>query len=57
VAERLRALPATRAVSLVLLASGDDVGPQASLFQECLPRPVDRKLLAAALERLGAAVH
>jgi signal transduction histidine kinase/CheY-like chemotaxis protein len=57
VAERLRALPATRAVSLVLLASSDDVGPRASLFQECLPRPVDRKLLAAALERLGAAVH
>jgi len=57
VAERLRALPATRAVPLVLLASGEDLGPRASLFRECLSRPVDRKMLAAALERLGAPVH
>ena len=57
VAERLRALPATRAVPLVLLASGEDLGPRASLFRECLSRPVDRRMLAAALERLGAPVH
>ena len=37
---------------LVLLASSDDVGPRAALFQECLPRPVDRRRLAAALEGL-----
>jgi signal transduction histidine kinase/DNA-binding response OmpR family regulator len=57
VAERLRAQPATRGVPLVLLASGEDLGPRASLFRECLSRPVDRKMLAAALERLGAPVH
>ena len=57
VAERLRAQPATRAVPLVLLASGEDLGPRASLFRECLSRPVDRRMLAAALERLGAPVH
>jgi CheY-like chemotaxis protein len=57
VAERLRAQPATRAVPLVVLASGEDLGARASLFQECLARPVDRRVLAAALERLGAPVH
>ena len=56
VAERLRAQPATRGVPLVLLAPGEDLGPRASLFAECLSRPVDRKMLAAALERLGAPV-
>jgi signal transduction histidine kinase/DNA-binding response OmpR family regulator len=57
VAERLRAQPATRAVPLVLLASSEDLGPRASLFAECLSRPVDRKMLGAALEKLGALVH
>ncbi len=57
VAERLRALPATRGVPLVLLASGEDLGPRASLFRECLSRPVDRRMLSSALERLGAPVH
>jgi hypothetical protein len=57
VAERLRAQAATRGVPLVLLASGEDVGPRASLFSECLSRPVERRILAAALERLGAPVH
>jgi len=57
VAERLRGHAATRNVPLVLLASGEDLGPRASLFHECLSRPVDRKMLAAALERLGAPVH
>jgi len=53
VAERLRAQPATRAVPLVLLGSGEDLGPRSSLFRECLSRPVDRRMLAATLERLG----
>jgi CheY-like chemotaxis protein/anti-sigma regulatory factor (Ser/Thr protein kinase) len=57
VAERLRSQPATRAVPLVLLASGEDLGPRAALFSECLSRPVDRRMLAAALEKLGAPVH
>ncbi len=56
VAERLRAQPATQAVPLVVLASSEDLGPHAALFAECLSRPVDRKLLAAALERLGMPV-
>jgi signal transduction histidine kinase/DNA-binding response OmpR family regulator len=57
VAERLRAETGTRSVPLVLLATGEDLGPRASLFAERLSRPVDRKILAAALERLGAPVH
>jgi len=56
VAERLRAQASTRAVPLVALASGDDLGASAVLFSECLSRPVDRRLLAAALERLGVPV-
>jgi CheY-like chemotaxis protein/anti-sigma regulatory factor (Ser/Thr protein kinase) len=56
VAERLRAQAATRAVPLVALASGEDLGASAVLFSECLSRPVDRRLLAAALERLGVPV-
>jgi len=57
VAERLRAQPATRTAPLVVLASSEDLGTHAALFSECLSRPVDRRLLAAALERLGAPVH
>jgi CheY-like chemotaxis protein len=57
VAERLRAQAATRTVPLVLLATGEDLGPRASLFAECLSRPVDRRMLGAALDRLGAPVH
>jgi signal transduction histidine kinase/DNA-binding response OmpR family regulator len=56
VAERLRAQEATRGVPLVLLAPGDDLGPRAALFRERLGRPVDRRALAATLERLGAPV-
>ena len=57
VAERLRTQPATRTVPLVLLASGRTSVRVASLFRECLSRPVDRRMLAVALERLGAPVH
>jgi CheY-like chemotaxis protein len=53
VAERLRAQAATRLVPLVVLASGEDLGAGSALFDECLSRPVDRRQLAAALERLG----
>ena len=55
-AERLRGQATTRAVPLVALASGEDLGPGAALFSECLSRPVDRRLLAAALKRLGVPV-
>jgi signal transduction histidine kinase/DNA-binding response OmpR family regulator len=54
IAERLRGQAATSSVPLVLLAEGDDLGPRAALFHERLARPVDRRLLAAALEKLGA---
>ncbi len=57
VAERLQAQAATREVPLILLAPGEDLGPGASLFRERLARPVDREMLRAALERLGAAVR
>ena len=30
---------------------------QAGLFRECLPHPLDRRMLQTALERLGAPVH
>jgi CheY-like chemotaxis protein/anti-sigma regulatory factor (Ser/Thr protein kinase) len=54
VAERLAAQAATRSLPLVLLARPEDLDGRASLFREFLPRPLDRRMLAAALERLGA---
>jgi CheY-like chemotaxis protein len=57
VAERLRGQAATRAVPLFVLAAREDLGPRSALFRECLPLPLDRRMLAAALERLGAPVH
>jgi signal transduction histidine kinase/CheY-like chemotaxis protein len=57
VAERLRGQAATREVPLVLLAAGEDLGPRAALFAERLARPVDRRMLRAALERLAATVR
>jgi signal transduction histidine kinase/DNA-binding response OmpR family regulator len=57
VAERLRAQPATGTTPLVVLAASEDLGSHAALFSECLSRPVDRRLLGAALERLGVPVH
>jgi signal transduction histidine kinase len=57
VAERLQGRAATRAVPLLVLATGEDLGPGSALFRESLPLPLDRGMLAAALERLAAAVH
>jgi signal transduction histidine kinase/DNA-binding response OmpR family regulator len=54
VAERLASQPATRAVPILLLGAADDA---AGRFRECLPHPLDRRMLQAALERLGAPVH
>jgi len=54
VAERLQGQAATRAVPLLVLAAGEDLGPRSALFRECLPLPLERRALAAALERLGA---
>ncbi len=54
VAERLSQQPATRAVPILLLGAADDA---AGRFRECLPHPLDRRMLQAALERLAAPVH
>jgi signal transduction histidine kinase len=56
VAERLRTLEATRAVPLVAVAEAADLGERAGLFRACLARPLDRKMLEAALEGLGGSV-
>jgi len=53
VAERLRAQPVTRTTPLVVLAASQDLGSHAALFAECLSRPIDRRVLAEALDRLG----
>jgi CheY-like chemotaxis protein len=57
VAERLRDHEATLALPLFVLANPEDLGPQAALFRACVPKPLDRRVLAAALEALGAAVR
>jgi signal transduction histidine kinase/DNA-binding response OmpR family regulator len=57
VAERLQGHAATRAVPLLVLAAGEDLGSRSALFRECLPLPLERRALAAALERLGAKVR
>ncbi len=54
VAERLASQAATRGVPILLLGVSDGA---AGLFRECLPHPLDRRMLHAALERLGAPVH
>jgi signal transduction histidine kinase/DNA-binding response OmpR family regulator len=56
VAERLRAVEATRGIALVAVADAADLGPRAGLFRACLTRPLDRELLEAALEGLRAPV-
>jgi two-component system CheB/CheR fusion protein len=57
VAERLQAQEATRAVPILLLGAADGSAFKAGLFRECLPHPLDRRMLQTALERLGAPVH
>jgi signal transduction histidine kinase/DNA-binding response OmpR family regulator len=57
VAERLQAQEATRAVPILLLGAAEGTPFKAGLFRECLPHPLDRRMLQAALERLGAPVH
>jgi DNA-binding response OmpR family regulator len=56
VAERLLAHGATAVVPIFVLADPEDLGAKAGLFRACLPRPLDRGQLEAALEALGAAV-
>jgi CheY-like chemotaxis protein/anti-sigma regulatory factor (Ser/Thr protein kinase) len=54
VAERLRAVEATRGIPLVAVADAADLGPRADLFRACLSRPLDRERVEAALEGLRA---
>jgi signal transduction histidine kinase/CheY-like chemotaxis protein len=56
VAERLRDNEVTVSLPLFALANREDLGPQASLFRACVPKPLDRRTLAAALDGLRAPV-
>ncbi len=56
VAERLRDNEATVSLPLFALANREDLGAQAGLFRGCVPKPLDRRTLAAALEGLRAPV-
>jgi K+-sensing histidine kinase KdpD/DNA-binding response OmpR family regulator len=55
VAERLRDTPATANTPVFALAAERDLGESASLFRACVPKPLDRAVLLAALEAVGAA--
>jgi signal transduction histidine kinase/DNA-binding response OmpR family regulator len=57
VAERLASQAATRSVPILLLGAADEASGAAGLFRECLPHPLDRRMMQAALERLGVSVH
>jgi signal transduction histidine kinase/DNA-binding response OmpR family regulator len=50
VAERLRETPATARIPLFVLAAQQDLGERAALFRACIPKPLERAALAAALE-------
>jgi len=52
VAERLRENPATEMVPLFALALESDLGERSGLFDGFLPKPLDRKVLADALDAL-----
>jgi signal transduction histidine kinase/DNA-binding response OmpR family regulator len=58
IAERLKENIATQSVPLFVLASEDDLGDKGALFTACVPKPLDRSLLAAALDAVsrGAAL-
>jgi CheY-like chemotaxis protein len=52
VAERLRDSSATFGVPIFVLAAEADLGENASLFRACIPKPLDRVLLASVLGTL-----
>jgi signal transduction histidine kinase/DNA-binding response OmpR family regulator len=54
VAERLDERPATASIPLFVLAPEAELGPKARRFAACLARPLAPRILAAALESLGA---
>jgi signal transduction histidine kinase/CheY-like chemotaxis protein len=53
VAQRLKEMGATRHIPLFVLAAEVDLGAQASLFRACIPKPLDRDVLAAGLVELS----
>jgi signal transduction histidine kinase/DNA-binding response OmpR family regulator len=57
VAERLQDHDATVSLPLLALAARADLGPRADLFRACVPKPLDRTVLLAALKSLGQRVH
>jgi CheY-like chemotaxis protein len=56
VAERLRDNEATLSLPLFALANREELGAQAGLFRACVPKPLDRRTLAAALDALRTSV-
>ncbi len=54
VARRLRDTLGTAAIPLFALAAAHDLGEAASLFRACVPKPLDRVALGAALESVAA---
>jgi signal transduction histidine kinase/DNA-binding response OmpR family regulator len=52
VAERLQHSGTTQGVPLFVLAAEGDLGDRATLFRACVPKPMDRAVLTAALEAL-----
>jgi CheY-like chemotaxis protein len=53
VAERLRENGATAAVPIFALTAEQDLGAKAGLFAGCVPKPLDRSVLAAALDAVS----
>jgi signal transduction histidine kinase/DNA-binding response OmpR family regulator len=53
VAERLRENGATAAVPIFALTAEQDLGAKAGLFTGCVPKPLDRSVLAAALDAVS----
>jgi signal transduction histidine kinase/DNA-binding response OmpR family regulator len=52
VAERLLDSSTAARVPLVVLAAAEDLGAHAALFRACVPKPLDRALLAETLETI-----
>jgi hypothetical protein len=53
VAERLKENGATEAVPIFALAAEQDLGDKTALFTGCVPKPLDRASLAAALDAVA----
>src|SRR5207245_8559388 len=53
IAERLRENNATASIPIVALSAQADLGERSRLFNACIPKPVEREVLAAALQALA----